>query len=155
MNDPIPSAVQEVLDLFASELAALRFGDLEPGILNGAADEVRSVAAEVARVSTEFDAVRARLAEKQEALLQKTQRALAYARVYAEDQPALAARIEAISVPRTVRRAGKVEAMKLEIEEVTSGESVSRRRGRPRKAETSGALLELTPMDAIDAVPLG
>jgi hypothetical protein len=148
MNDPIPAAVQEVLELFAKELSALRFGDLEPGVLQAAAEEVRAVATEVARVEGELDTARAKLAERQDMLLQKTQRALAYARVYAEDQPQLAARLESMSVPRNVRRTGKTETMKLEIEEVTSE---SRRRGRPRKSETSGSLLELTPMDAMDA----
>ena len=155
MNDPIPPAVQEVLDLFASELATLRFGDLEPGVLKGAEADVRSVAGEVARVELELEALRASLAERQDALIAKAQRALAYARVYAEDQPALSSRIEQMSVPRVGRRTGKVEAIKLEIEDATLSDGPSKRRARARKAEPVGALLELTPMDAMDAAPTG
>src|SRR4051812_2761479 len=93
MNDPVSGAVQEVVDLFTQELTHLRFGDVEAGVLATSVDEVKAVAAEVAEAEAVLEGVRARLAEKQDALVQKAQRALAYARVYAEGQPDLAARI--------------------------------------------------------------
>src|SRR5262245_35542057 len=102
MNDPIPSAVQEVVDLFVSELASLKFGDLEPSALTTACDEVNTLAADVTRTERELESARAKLAEKKDELVQKAQRALAYARVYAENRPELASRLERIALPRSL-----------------------------------------------------
>ena len=110
MNDPIPSTVQEVVDLFISELASLKFGDLEPSGLAQTCEEVKSLAADVARTEIELENARARLAEKRDALLQQAQRALAYARVYAESRPELASRLERITLPRSLRRNSKAES---------------------------------------------
>jgi hypothetical protein len=150
MSDPIPSPVQEVLELFDNELASLKFGDLEPATLVGAADEVRVVAASVARAQAELDVARANLAEKVEALLQKAHRALAYARVYAEDQPELASRIEAITLPRVSRRPFKLESARLEAETGLLSSAVAeppRRRRRGSKIATDETALELAASD--------
>jgi hypothetical protein len=144
MNDPISTAVQEVVDLFTSELAELRFGELEGSVLARAADEVKAVAAEVVAAEMALDSVRARLADKQEVLTQKAQRALAYARVFAEGQPELASRIEQIAIPRTPRRPAKIETNEIDEGAQTASEAPGgRRRGRPRRAETGATLLGL------------
>src|SRR4051794_17357692 len=109
MTHPISAAVQDVLDLYATDLAPVRFGDLEAGVLALAADEVNEAARVLALAEATLDAARGALAEKQETLLQKAHRALAYARVYAEDEPELAARIERIALPRSGRRPLKME----------------------------------------------
>jgi hypothetical protein len=135
MNDPIPSAVQEVVDLFLSELASLKFGDLEPTSLAAASEEVRAIAADVIRAETSLENTRAVLAEKRDALLQKAQRALAYARVYAENQPELAARLERIALPRSPRRSAKSEPSPPDAKVSGAAEPTTppaRRRGRPR-----------------------
>ncbi|HMJ53222.1 MAG TPA: hypothetical protein VK540_14145 [Polyangiaceae bacterium] len=140
MNDPIPSAVQEVVDLFVSELASLKFGDLEPTSLAAACEEVKASAADVIRAEAALENTRAVLGEKRDALLQKAQRALAYARVYAENQPELASRLDHIALPRSPRRSAKSEsslpdaklsgALEMTIAPV-------RRRGRPRSEPTA------------------
>ena len=159
MNDPVSSAVQEVVELFTGELSELRFGDLEGSVLARATDEVKGIAVEVATAELVLEAARARLAEKQDALLQKVQRALAYARVYAEGQPELAARIDQIAVPRATRRSPRVEVNPLESEDVaiTSGEAVARRRGRPRRIDQGAAsnLLALPTEGALEPVAIG
>jgi hypothetical protein len=135
MNDPIPSAVQEVVDLFVSELASLKFGDLEPTSLAAACEEVRAVAADVLRAEAALENTRAALAEKRDALLQKAQRALAYARVYAENQPELASRLEHIALPRSPRRSAKSESSPPEAKLNAALDTTTpsaRRRGRPR-----------------------
>jgi ElaB/YqjD/DUF883 family membrane-anchored ribosome-binding protein len=151
MNDPVSSAVQEVVDLFTKELTHLRFGDLEAGVLASSADEVKAVAAEVAEAEAVLEGVRARLAEKQDALLQKAQRALAYARVYAEGQPDLAARIELIALPRGARRATRIDTVPApsdEMQAAATGGAALRRRGRPRRIEPESTLLAL-PADTV------
>ncbi|HMI84547.1 MAG TPA: hypothetical protein VK550_10660 [Polyangiaceae bacterium] len=135
MTEPIPSAVQEVVDLFVSELASLKFGDLEPASLAAASEEVRAIAADVIRAEAALENTRAVLAEKRDALLQKAQRALAYARVYAENQPELAARLERIALPRSPRRNAKSELSLDEAKLSGAPETTTpspRRRGRPR-----------------------
>ena len=158
MNDPVSSAVQEVVDLFTKELTHLRFGDLEAGVLAGSADEVKTVAAEVAEAEAVLEGVRARLAEKQDALLQKAQRALAYARVYAEGQPDLAARIEQIALPRGARRATRVDVVPApsdEMQVAAAGGAALRRRGRPRRIEPEATLLALPAESVLDPAMSG
>jgi thioredoxin-like negative regulator of GroEL len=149
-SEPIPTAVQEVLDLFGGELASLKFGDLDPAALAGSADEVRVASASVARAQTELDAARGTLAEKIEALLQKAHRALAYARVYAEDQPELASRIEAISLPRAARRVSKVAVARPQVASdppVPIADELPRRRRRTSKVTTEDTPLDLAASD--------
>lgn len=135
MNDPIPSAVQEVVDLFVSELASLKFGDLEPASLAAASEEVKAIAADVIRAEAALETTRAVLAEKRDALLKNAQRALAYAHVYAENQPELASRLERIALPRSPRRSAKPESS-LPVAKLTGALETTtppaRRRGRPR-----------------------
>ena len=140
MTDPIPSAVQEVVDLFVSEFASLKFGDLEPTSLVAATDEVRASAADVIRAEAALENTRAALAEKRDVLLQKAQRALAYARVYAENQPELASRLEHIALPRSQRRGVKPESPLSDAKLSGAPETTtppSRRRGRPRGDATA------------------
>jgi ElaB/YqjD/DUF883 family membrane-anchored ribosome-binding protein len=153
MPHAISSAVQDVLDLFATELAPMKFGDLEATVLSAAADEVTDAAATVSRAEAALEAARAVLAEKQEALLQKTHRALAYARVYAEDDPALESRVERISLPRSARRSGRVESNEAAP---APAAPAAVRRGRPRKADLNGQLLEMAaPADLQAGTLLG
>jgi hypothetical protein len=84
-----------------------------------------------------LDVARGALHERQEALLQQAQRALAYARVYAEADVALTARLDAITLPRGSRRArsetGTSGAETDSLVLTSEGEPVRRPRGRPRK----------------------
>ena len=144
MNDPIPSAVQEVVDLFVRELASLKFGDLEPTSLAAASEEVKAIAADVIRAEAALESTRAALAEKKDALVQQAQRALAYARVYAENQPELASRLERIALPRSPRRAAKSDASRQAPTLSAALETTappSRRRGRPR-SDASAMLVD-------------
>jgi ElaB/YqjD/DUF883 family membrane-anchored ribosome-binding protein len=103
MTDSVPAPVQALLALFTTELAAVKFPEMDAEVLSRATDEVGSAAENVARAELALDAARAALAEKQDCLLAKAQRALAYARVYVEEDPDLASRVEAITLPRMRR----------------------------------------------------
>jgi hypothetical protein len=135
----IPSPVQTVLDLFATDLAEVRFGDLDAKTLDSLASDVRSAADAVASAQALLDDARSKLQERQEALLQQAQRALAYARVYAEPDAALTERIEAISLPRPVRRVrAETEVLALSPDP----DAPKRPRGRPRKTPLEAPMLE-------------
>lgn len=102
--NPISGQVQAVLDLFASALVEVRFADLDAAALSRAASEVNVAAERVAAAQAALDDACAVLKERQNALLLQAQRALAYARVYAETDDALSTLVENISLPRSSRR---------------------------------------------------
>lgn len=135
----IPSPIQNVLDLFATDLAEVRFGDLDSTKLASLASEVATAADAVASAQAILDDARSKLQEHQDALLQQAQRALAYARVYAEPDAALSARIDAIALPRPVRRL----RAETDVDALSADSSPPRRpRGRPRKTPLDAPMLE-------------
>ena len=125
----IPSPVRTVVDLFSTDLADVRFGDVDAKKLASLVSEVEAAADALASAQALLDAARSKLQERQEVLLQQAQRALAYARVYAEADDALSARIEAIALPRPARRGRTDTGEVLTL----SAEQERRPRGRPRK----------------------
>ncbi len=142
MTSPIPPAVQQVLDVYETHLPLVKFGDLEATVLSKAAEEVVTAASALERAEAALETARAALQEKQESLFQKAQRALAYARVYAEGDPELAARVEEISLLRSSRRTPKVDG----IEGVSAAPAAETplRRGRPRKSDPTAGVLDLS-----------
>jgi hypothetical protein len=150
--NPIPTAIQEVLDLFEDQLAPITFGGLETRVLTAAAETVRVAADALAAAEAAAEAARAVLVERQEELALKAQRALAYARIYAEDDPPLLEKVEAIALPRVGRRAPREEAPAQ-----TGNVPPPRRRGRPPKSDANGSLLapraQEVPLDLSGAVP--
>jgi len=142
---PIPPAVQQVLDVYESNLPLVKFGDLEATVLADSAEEVVLAATALERAEEALSAARVAFLEKQEILLQKAQRALAYARVYADGDGELAARVEQISLPKS-RRSPKVDA----VDGVQTAPAVQapRRRARQRKSDLTGGLLDLTASEA-------
>jgi len=134
---PIPPPVQTVLDLFSTHLTDVRFGDIDAQALARLANDVQAASDVVATAQVALDFARGTLHERQEALLQQVQRALAYARVYAEADDALSARLEAVTLPRAARRSrpeANANGTASEVLVLTSDAQPARRpRGRPRK----------------------
>ena len=95
--------VQAVLELLQGPLADVRFADVDAAGLASVAAEVESAAAAVARQETQLAELRQSLTERQDALLLLAQRALAYARVYAEHDDALTEQLARISLPRAAK----------------------------------------------------
>jgi hypothetical protein len=140
-SDPISPALQDLLKLFSQELATVKFPELDRGVLEEAAERVKEKAEAVARAQAALEAARQALYESQEALLQKGQRALAYARIFGEDDAELSVKLEGINLPRPVRKALRAEGVAaLEAPSAQGEESAPRRRGRPPKARTSAPL---------------
>lgn len=95
--------LQAVVALFEGPLAGVRFADIDAGGLSKLAADVGSAAAEVEEQEAKLVELRQGLAQRQEALLGLAQRALAYARVYAEDDEELLAKLNDISLPRAAK----------------------------------------------------
>jgi hypothetical protein len=144
----IPGPIQSLLDLFSSDLNDVRFGDVDATTLAGIAADVETAAGAVASAQAVVDEARAKLQERQDLLMQQAQRALAYARVYAEANAELTARLDAIALPRPVRRV-RPEADVLVL--TSEAQPARRPRGRPRKtplAEPAVAEPEIPTLEA-------
>lgn len=119
-RDPLSSLARDVLALFAEELRDVRFPDLDLSCLEAGRETLCEAQLEVERIERELDAARAVVASRGEALTQKAQRALSYARVFAEAEPALALRVAEIGDAKAGPSARGTE---------------SKKRGRPRKSD--------------------
>jgi hypothetical protein len=98
--DPVGAPVRDLVAIFDGAAEALRFPDVDAAVLHGAIDGVESAHAEVRRLEAALDDARRRLEDAQDALVARAQRGLAYARIYAEGDPALHACLERIALPR-------------------------------------------------------
>jgi hypothetical protein len=130
-QDPSSALARSVIDLYTDELADVRFPDVDLARLQAAREELTSVQCELERCSAELERMRATLAAKAQALDATAERALAYARIYAEKDPRLSARIDAVRRARSPAAADGVDAPK--------------RRGRRKKAETPSDLFSAEP----------
>src|SRR5688572_4834226 len=103
-TSPIPTPAQLVLDFFDNELAGVKFPDVDQQVLQEAGERVFGLAEEVSRAEATLQAARDALQDGVDQLVGRCQRALAYARVYAENDADLLRRLDAIALPKTPRR---------------------------------------------------
>lgn len=108
----LSAPVQAVLELFQGPLADVRFADVDAAGLANLAAAVESAAREVAQQEAQLAELRQSLAERQDALLLLAQRAVSYARVYAEHDEALTEQLSRIALPRAgkPKKAGAAKA---------------------------------------------
>jgi hypothetical protein len=158
----ISPPVQAVIDLFAEPLRDVRFADVGASTLAELAASTQAAAEVVAAREAELAEARQALQERQDALLVQAQRALAYARVYAETDPVLTERLEQIALPRAARRpradgdvlvlqpdaAPRARRPASPVGDPTA-DRASRRRAPVRAAQTDPSLVpELTSVDS-------
>jgi multidrug efflux pump subunit AcrA (membrane-fusion protein) len=136
-TDAIPTPIQALLDLFTTALADVRFADVDGQTLARVATDVEAAVAVVSSAEAALASAREVLQERQEALLQQAQRALAYARVYAENDETLTERLGAIALPRGARKA-RTSGDTLVLS--PDPEPAPRPRGRPRKVHVEAAV---------------
>jgi multidrug efflux pump subunit AcrA (membrane-fusion protein) len=144
MTSAIPPPIQNLLELFTTSLADVRFADVDGQTLGRCAAEVESAAITVASAQAALDAAREGLQQKQDALLQRAQCALAYARVYAESDETLSGQLDGVSLPRSTRRPRVVEGLVLS----TEPQPAPRPRGRPRKVRPAEPTVEALTLPA-------
>jgi len=99
----LPSPMQSVLELFQGPLSSVRFADIDGAGLAKLAAEVEAAASEVREQEVKLTELQQALAQRQEALLVLAQQALAYARVYAENDEALLDAVNRIALPRSAK----------------------------------------------------
>lgn len=123
----LSSRAREILELYASALPEVAFPDLDLASLHVSAEQLRTAQDEVDRLESELRDAREQLSALSSALDARAERALAYARIYAEGKPELQAAVSA------VRAQGAHDA---------EG-AATKRRGRPRKHDVHESQLEV------------
>lgn len=98
VRDPVAEPLVALLDVFGAHAPALRFPEVDHAILEGLAEAVREAAAEVTRCEQALAGARQALDERHEALRTRAERAIAYAKIYAEDDTTLRERLDAIEL---------------------------------------------------------
>lgn len=144
---PISPPIQAVLDLFDGPLGQVRFADIDSATLRRLAGEVEAAAAELEAQQAALDALRKATLEKQEHLLLQAQRALAYARVYAEGDEELSARLAQIHLARPAKRQKADSA-----EGEASGKKSSATARPPLSGASTARPSTADPADAASAV---
>lgn len=132
-QSPIPAAVKDLLALFDGPLAKVQFPEVDAKALRQLATQVDAASEEVEAAAQAWAAAKRAVDERVEVLLQKAQRALAYARIYAEDKPEISSVLATVSLPR----AGDALPRGPKSASSSSADMApARKRGRPKKGET-------------------
>ena len=132
--DPIPPSVKALVELFKNELSTVTFPGVDGALLEQLITDVQAYTDAVIKA----EAARTSLRESEEVLAIKSQKALSYARVYAEDHPEIAAKLSFVA-----RIAGAAPAPSAAAAR-DGGSDAPKRRGRQKKAAST---------EAVDATP--
>jgi|GEM_PF-4866137 len=102
-EDPIPKPVLDLITLFREKLPSVVFPDVSLEVIEGLAERVRESSANVEDAQRRLDGAKETLEQSIEELQQKSARALAYAKVFAEGQEELSRQLAAISPVKSAR----------------------------------------------------
>lgn len=145
--DPIPPSVKALVELFKNELSAVTFPGVDVAILEQTITDVQTYTDAVLKAEAALEAARTALRESEEVLAVKSQKALAYARVYAEDRPEIAAKVDFVA-----RIAGAAPASSTAPSR-DGGSDAPKRRGRQKKSAAAADPVDATPAaPAVEAV---
>jgi ElaB/YqjD/DUF883 family membrane-anchored ribosome-binding protein len=150
--DPLPPSVKALVELFKNELSAVTFPGVDGALLEKLSADVQGYTEAVIKAEAALDAARTALRESEEALAVKSQKALAYARVYAEDRPDIASKVDLVA-----RIAGAAPAPATPARDRDAGSDAPKRRGRPKAkaaaAEASDSAPAALGVEAADVTP--
>ncbi len=134
----LPPSLQDLVDLFQGPLQAVRFPDIdaerlmalvaEVGVAQEAVEEAEQLLAEAKRERE----------ERLEALVNKAHRALAYARVFAEEDQELSAKLATVNLPKS---------RKIPAGEAPSHQDAAPRRRGPKRRPSVEEALSLPAME--------
>ncbi|MCC6644305.1 MAG: hypothetical protein IT374_01880 [Polyangiaceae bacterium] len=111
--------VAGLLQLFDAELAEVKFPEVDREVLARATSSLAAAEAAVAEADARAAASRAEALARREELGRVAARAVAYARVYAEGSPAVAAKLDAlVSPPRALAPKRRGRPRKVPVEQV-------------------------------------
>jgi hypothetical protein len=131
--DTTPLLARQVIDLYAVELVEVRFPDLDLSALLYAQSELHAAQLEVERVEAVLAQARAEWDSRSQALTAKAERALAYARIYAQGDAELGPRIADIGKKKSAHSAADSDGRDIDAD-------APKRRGRKPKLESPSEL---------------
>jgi hypothetical protein len=132
----VPAPVQQILALYKERLAQVTFPDVSAEILEQLSAELERAEQQVAELRATLSEAERAADEARETLLARASRAVAYARVYGDDDPGLLAELELIQLPRVTRRPVAGD----DVGPGASADAAPRRRGRPPKAKDANTM---------------
>jgi hypothetical protein len=136
--------LQAVVALFRGPLAGVRFADIDANGLSSLAAEVETATAEIEAQEAKLAELRQAMTQKHDALATLAQQALAYARIYAENDEALSAELGQIVLPRAAK-ARKVTKPTAEATPAEGGTSAA-----PPEREIPSAAVDAEPTEPMD-----
>ncbi len=128
--DVTPPFAREVIALFSDALPKVQFPDLDLALLESAVEELRLAQTALEQAAAALEAAREAAQRKTEQLNARAERALAYARVFAEGNAALSERVA--NIGRNKARPASEAAQ-------------PRKRGRPKKNQHDSSLFGAEP----------
>ena len=137
--DTTPLVARQVIDLYALDLSDVRFPDLDLSSLLYAQSELHAAQLEIERVEAELAEARAVWESRSQALSAKAERALAYARIYAQGDPELAPRIADIGRKKSAHAHAHAHAPS-DLAADSGETSAPKKRGRKPKLEAPSEL---------------
>jgi hypothetical protein len=138
--DALTAPILAAIELFETTLSEVRFPDVDARTLASAAADVDAAGRAVAVAQAALDSARSALQERQDALLWQVHKAIAYARVYAENDEALIQRLNSIPLPRG-GRIGRSKDDALVLSAVPDADASPRRRRRRSPMDESEPML--------------
>lgn len=137
--DPVSPAVLDLLAVFEGPLADVQFPGVDRGTLRALVDEVRESAHALDLLRAQLDTLHGRLTDTRARMMRTAEQGLAYARVYAADDPDLEARLADITLAGPGKSA---EPRRRKLEVATEGGNPEPLRLPPRRGRKPRALGE-------------
>lgn len=124
MSTPL-SITRQLLELFQGPLRDVRFPDADGERLGAAVNAASAAAEAVAAAEAALETARASAVEKERVVAHETDRALAYARVYAADRPDLREVIAAVTSRPLAEKRGRGRPRKVVPPSAVEGEAAA------------------------------
>lgn len=121
-SDAIPEAVEEFLAIYKEKLSDVAFPDVSLEIFNGLIDKVHNGVKSLEAAEKQVVVAQESLNAANDELQQKCQKALAYAKIFADDQEELSERLASISFSKPVRTPRKAAP----VDKVRKGTAASK-----------------------------
>ncbi|MBK7825394.1 hypothetical protein [Nannocystis sp.] len=141
-TEALSPAIRELLSIFEGELATVQFPNVSAKILSQLATQVSTETHRAEALRQQLDAAQATLAEAQAKLVRTAELGLAYARVFAADDPELLQRLAEIHVGAGDASPGR--RRKLEVAAPEGAIRLPAKRGRKPKQHATGADIDAT-----------
>ncbi len=120
-NDPIAQPVRTLVELFGAHLADVQFPGVDHQVLASLTTRVDDSATQLQQAKAQVQAAEEALGAARAQLYIKAEQALAYARIYAANDPSLLARLNDVSLAKLGKPTAKADGPKTKKAESDAG----------------------------------